>query len=101
MIHVTDGAKELLESVHEEMHEHPPGQVLRLEATQDRRLGFTVGDPRNDDQVVDRAGSDLLHISLPLSSELDGAVIDRIETPEGPRFGFSMDQPSEGADGHV
>jgi hypothetical protein len=101
MIHVTDGAKELLESVHEEMQERPPGQVLRLEATQDRRLGFTVGEPRTDDQIVEQAGSDLLHIGSPLSSELDGAVIDRIETPEGPRFGFSMDQPSEGTDGQV
>lgn len=96
-IRVTDGAKELLESVHQGMQEHPQGQVLRLEATRDQRLGFVFGEPKADDQVVERQGEDLLHIPSPLSSELDGGVIDRVDTPEGPRFGFTMDQPPDGA----
>jgi hypothetical protein len=97
MIHVTDGAMDLLESVHQQLSDRTPEQVLRLEAMPDQKLGFVLGDAQTDDQVVERQGSDLLHIGSPLSDALDGGVIERVDTPEGPRFGFTMEPPADGA----
>lgn len=93
MIHVTTGAIDLLESINDGLPEHAPEQVLRLESMPDKRLGLILGEAQIDDQVVQRSGSELLHIASPLAAALDGGVIDKVETPEGPRFGFTMEPP--------
>lgn len=91
MIQVTDGAIDLLQSINRDLPEHTERQVLRLEALEDKRLGLMLGEAHDDDQVVADAGADLLHIPSPLSAALDGGVIDKVDTPDGPRFGFTMD----------
>jgi iron-sulfur cluster assembly protein len=81
MLAVTDPAKELLRSI-----EVPPDRALRLEPENDGRLAFTASSPENDDQVVEEQGQEILRIAQPVSHELDGHSLDRVETPEGPRL---------------
>jgi iron-sulfur cluster assembly protein len=81
MLAVTEPAKELLRGV-----DVPGDDVLRLDPQDDGRLTFVAGPPRMDDQVVDEQGQEVLHIAGPVSRELDGHSLDRIETPEGPRL---------------
>lgn len=91
MIQVTEGAIGLLQSVNRDLPQRSDTRVLRLEATDDRKLGLMLGDAQDDDQVVVSGADDLLHIASPLSAALDGGTIDRVDTPDGPRFGFTMD----------
>lgn len=91
MIEVTEDAIGLLQSVNSELPQHAETHVLRLEATQDKRLGLVLGDAQDDDQVVTNGADELLHIASPLAAALDGGIIDRVDTPDGPRFGFTMD----------
>jgi hypothetical protein len=81
MLAVTVPARELLRDI-----DVPGDDVLRLEPQNDGRLTFVAGPPRLDDQVVEEQGSEILHIAAPVSKELDGHSLDRIETPEGPRL---------------
>jgi hypothetical protein len=81
MLAVTEPAMELLRDV-----DVPGDEVLRLDPQDDGRLTFVAGPPRVDDQVVERLGQEVLHIAGPVSRELDGHSLDRIETPEGPRL---------------
>jgi iron-sulfur cluster assembly protein len=94
MIHVTGGAIDLLESINDGLPEQAPEHVLRLESLPDQKLGLVLGEAQGDDQVVGREGAQLLHIASPLSDALDGGVIDKVETPDGPRFGFAMEPPN-------
>jgi iron-sulfur cluster assembly protein len=89
MITVTEEAKELFQTV-----EHPEGTVLRLdpvtdESTGQTQIGLAAGEPQADDQVVEHGGSDLLHISAPVSEALDGGTLNLVDTPEGPAIGIS------------
>jgi iron-sulfur cluster assembly protein len=90
MIHVSDAAQELFEQM-----STPEGQVLRLDPTAGQQISLVVGEPERGDQVVERNETDLLHISAMVSQALDGATIDRVDTPEGPRLGVQV--PDEGA----
>jgi len=81
MLAVTEPAKELLRDV-----DIPGDEVLRLDPQDDGRLTFVAGPARIDDQVVERLGQEVLHIAGPVSRQLDGHSLDRIETPEGPRL---------------
>jgi hypothetical protein len=81
MLAVTPPAKELLRDI-----DVPGDDVLRLEPQDDGRLTFVAGPPRIDDQVVEEQGEEVLHIAAPVSTELDGHALDRVETPEGPRL---------------
>ena len=96
MLAVTAPAKELLRDI--EVH---GSEVLRLAPQDDGRLTFVAGPPQMDDQVVEEQGSDVLHIAGPVSRELDGHSLDRIETPEGPRLTIRRpDDPAELAGTH-
>jgi hypothetical protein len=81
MIAVTAPARELLRTV-----DVPPDRALRLEPEDDGRLAFVAGSPQSDDQVVEDQGQEVLRIAAPVSDELDGHSLDRVETPEGPRL---------------
>lgn len=88
MITVTEEAKEALQDF-----ERPEGTVLRLDPVEvDRpdefRVRLGAGEPRGDDQVVERDGEDLLRIARPVSEELNGSQIDLVETLEGPALGI-------------
>jgi Fe-S cluster assembly iron-binding protein IscA len=84
VIHVSD-AKDLFEQI-----SAPEGQVLRLDPVAEQQIGLVAGVPQGDDQVVERDGADVLHISAMVSEALDGATIDRVDTPQGPSFGLKM-----------
>jgi len=81
MLAVTSPAKELLRSV-----EVPPETALRLQPENNGRLAFVAGAPEADDQIVEDGGQEILRIAAPISNELDGHSLDRIETAEGPRL---------------
>jgi len=95
MITVTEEAKALFREI-----EHPEGTVLRLDPVSDPETGQTqielsAGEPRGDDQVVEHEGESLLHISGTVSEALDGATLDKVDTPEGPGIGIT---PPPGAE---
>ena len=90
MLAVTAPAKELLRDI-----DVPGDDVLRLEPQDDGRLTFVAGPRRLDDQVIVEQGAEVLHIAEPVSRQLDGHSLDRIDTPEGPRL--TIRRPDEEA----
>jgi Fe-S cluster assembly iron-binding protein IscA len=89
MLTVTAPAKELLRTI-----DTPDERSLRLDPGASGQLDFVAGPPRPDDQVVEESGQELLRIAGEVSQQLDGHNLDRVETPEGPRFSISRpDQP--------
>ena len=94
MISVTEEAKELFLDV-----ERPEGTVLRLDPVTDEssgetQIGLGAGEQRDDDQVVEHAGEEVLYIAAPVSEALDGSTLDRVETPEGPGIGIAPPEPA-------
>ncbi|HEX2740046.1 MAG TPA: hypothetical protein VHM69_06340 [Rubrobacter sp.] len=96
MITVTEEAKELFLNV-----EHPEGTILRLDPVIDQetgetQIGLAAGEPRGDDQVVERDGESLLHIAAPVSEALDGSTLNMVDTPDGPAIGIGIpdDKPT-------
>ena len=90
MITVTEEAKQLFLSV-----EYPEGTILRLDPvvddeTGETHIGLAAGEPRSDDQVVERDGESLLHIAAPVSDALDGSTLNLVDTPEGPAIGIGI-----------
>jgi iron-sulfur cluster assembly protein len=77
LIIVTQEAKALLGTI-----EHPQGTVLRLDpvaqdqATEQVTLTFAPGEPRDDDQIVEQEGEEVLRIAAPLSELLNGSTMD-------------------------
>jgi hypothetical protein len=96
MIQVTESAADLLATL-----DRPAGRVVRLEQIDEQRLGLVLGEAREGDQVVEREGQDLLHIPAEISAALDGVVIDKTDTPSGPRLRFrtQADEEEPGPDG--
>ncbi len=90
MLTVTAPARELLRTI-DTADERP----LRLEPTEDGRLGFVAGPPRPDDQVVEESGQELLRIAGVVSEHLDGHSLDRVETSDG--AGLAINSPNEPA----
>lgn len=88
MIAVSTPAKELLRGI-----DLPEDRVLRLEPSPDGGLAFVAGPAQTDDQVVEDAGQEVLHIAGFVSQQLDGHSLDRVETPEGPRL--TLNAPPE------
>jgi hypothetical protein len=79
MVKVTDAAIDLLETI-----DKPEEAVLRLEPDLDAgTLALRVGGRLQGDEVVERAGADVLHVSGAVAPQLDGAVIDVVETDSG------------------
>lgn len=87
MLKVTDTAKDLLQSI-----SHPDESVLRLEPGETSgTLSLQLGAPQADDQVVERNGGAVLHVAPTVSTALDGATIDTVQTDKGPRLTVSSD----------
>lgn len=98
MITVTEEAKELFLNV-----EHPEGTILRLDPVIDQdtgetQIGLAAGEPRGDDQVVERDGESLLHIAAPVSEALDGSTLNMVDTPDGPAIGIGIPDDNPIAD---
>ena len=95
MITVTEEARDLFREIG-----NPDGTILRLdpvtteEVTDETQVRLGVGEPKDDDQVVQHEGEDLLCIARPVSEVFNGSTIDLIETLEGPALGIKP--PDEG-----
>ena len=92
MVNVTPDAltmlDEMLGSIRAQIPDTPEGQAdpaLRL-VVEPGALGLELDLPSPDDQVVERDGHQVLLIGNEISTLLDGATIDAVETPEGTRL---------------
>ncbi len=86
MLRVTsDAAQELQRLL--EAHATDSSQVLRFDATSE---GFSlgIGPHMEGDEVIENEGIPVLNISAELSRVMASVdiVLDRVETPEGPRL---------------
>lgn len=84
MLTVTDTAKELLQTI-----DSPPNMVLKLEPVGTGALGLVSGQSKETDQVIDHNGAPILHVPSEISEALDGAVVDTVQTDEGPRLNIT------------
>jgi iron-sulfur cluster assembly protein len=90
MITVTEEARELFQEI-----DNLNGTVLRLdpvtteELTGETQVRLGVGEPKDDDQVVQHEGEDLLCIARPVSEIFNGSTIDLVETLVGRPRGSS------------
>lgn len=86
MLTVTDTAKDLLQMI-----DRPADTVLKLEPVGGRagELGLVSGESQATDQIIERDGTDVLHVPAEISNALDGAVIDAVDTAEGPRLSIT------------
>jgi iron-sulfur cluster assembly protein len=95
MITVTEEARDLFREI-----DNPDGTILRLdpvtteEVTGENQVRLGVGEPKDDDQVVQHEGEDLLCIARSVSEIFNGSTIDLVETLEGPALGIKP--PDEG-----
>jgi Fe-S cluster assembly iron-binding protein IscA len=86
MLNVTETAKDLLQSI-----DHPAENVLRLEpGGAAGTLSLKLGAPEADDEVIERDGGAVLHVPPTVSTALDGATIDTVQTDSGPRLTISQ-----------
>jgi len=92
MLTVTERAtKELGEIL--AAHTTEPTRVLRLKrGTEGLSLGLDC--EQEGDEIVKREGITILVVGSELSSALDGATIDCINTPEGSRLTISRGEES-------
>ncbi|MDP9476062.1 MAG: hypothetical protein M3R38_10330 [Actinomycetota bacterium] len=94
MIAVTEEAKAFIAS-----QETPEGTVLRLDpvlggdsrAEKEVTLDFVAGEPKDDDQVVEHRGEEVLRISGPVSKLLDGGKVE-VVVDDGPNANGSEGQ---------
>jgi Fe-S cluster assembly iron-binding protein IscA len=86
MLNVTERAADMLQQKLIE-HGDDSAEVLRLQR-QDAGIGLAIDREAEGDEVVEHDGRPLLAIDSDLARELDGAKIDLVDTPEGPRLTF-------------
>ena len=85
---VTDAAIGVLEAI-----DRPTGTVLRLEPDDNAgSMTLALGEPEAGDSVIERDGADVLHVPGPVSSALDGGVMDVVQTADGPRLTITRDE---------
>jgi hypothetical protein len=92
MVKVTDAAIDLLKTI-----DKPSEAVLRLEPDPGAgTLALQLGGPRQGDDVIEHRGADVLHVSGAVAEQLDGAIIDVVETDSGPKLSLSRGASSNG-----
>lgn len=85
MINVTEKATEVLASSLQES-EASEEQGLRLARTPQGEFGLAVDEERQGDQVVKQGDRPVLFVDSDVSSDLDGATLDAVDSPEGVRL---------------
>lgn len=77
---------------------YPEGKILRLEKDWEpggkHHASFKIGDPKDDDEVLEREGETLLHVARTASETFDGFVVTRVEMREG--VGITLSPPYAG-----
>lgn len=82
MVHVSDAAIDVLEAINT-----PTNSVLRLEPDLAKgALTLSLGEAREGDEVVERQGNAVLHVSGAIRQALDGATIDAVHGARGPQL---------------
>lgn len=101
MLEVSEAAKitlklvleTLLEEEREEKHEFdgvPDNELgLRLGVSASQNIAFRLDRIREGDQIVRYEGANVLLIDPELARLVDGAVLDCVDTPSGPRLTIS------------
>ena len=95
MVRVTDEAVSELKHIREELG--IPDQTLRL-VPQPTPMGVAFGlapdEVREGDQIVESEGSPVLVIDALTSEQLQGVVMDAIDTPDGKRLTLRREETS-------
>lgn len=84
MLTVTERAAQELKGILQ-AHAVEPEQVLRL-VREAQSFSLRLDKESAGDEVVESEGTTILLIDEQLSPIVDGAVVDCIDTPEGPRL---------------
>jgi Fe-S cluster assembly iron-binding protein IscA len=99
MITVTEAAKEHFRAIRHAAA--CDGEVMRLDRAEatangdEPALGISlVGEPEENDQLVEHRGEPLLWVSVAVSAAYDGCVVDVVETSDG--IGFAIGPPEAG-----
>jgi hypothetical protein len=101
LITVTEEAKMLLSTFDPSTLDSTAGAVLRLdpvandEVTGVATLDFAPGEGKDDDQIVQQDGKQVLRIAGAVSQRLNGSIMDVVveERPEGTRMGIGIVPP--------
>lgn len=96
MLTVTaQAAEKLREAVQAQTSD--PEMAIRLvrDPLMPNRLNMEFDTVRENDQVIESAGTKVLLVDPELAAALDGMVIDCYETPMGTRFTISEVGPTE------
>lgn len=89
MIHVTEKASEaLLQGLQANTDDQTQG--LRLTHIAGQGYGLALDTEREGDQVVEHQGRKTLLVGQALAEQLDGAVLDALDSPEGPRLSIQL-----------
>ena len=87
MLTFTDRARAALKTLLDET-EHKPGEVTRMKSDVHGNYHLFLGTQEEGDQVIEWEGKVVLvvkaTVSEHLAEHLKGAVLDIIETPDGP-----------------
>ena len=81
MVNVSQRAAEALQATLEQ-NRNAPDDVLRIEQT-DTGLALAIGSRHDGDQLIDHDSNTILAIDPAVSSALDGATIDAVESAGG------------------
>jgi Fe-S cluster assembly iron-binding protein IscA len=82
MINVTEKAAEALDSTLQENQPEQTDQLLRLRASE-QGFSLTLDEQRAGDQVISCNDKPVMLVDAAVSSQLDGAVVDVVSTPDG------------------
>ncbi len=88
MVTVTERAKEVLRALLID-NSKDPEEGIRLVFSPSGQIGLTLDKPREGDQIVESEGSKVLLVAPETAIALPGAVIDCVDTEEGPHLVIS------------
>jgi Fe-S cluster assembly iron-binding protein IscA len=91
MLSVTEKAVDALAKSLDES-EAEGDQSLRLSRSPQGEYGLDIDQERDGDQVVRQEKRPILLIDQEVSNQLDGAVLDLVEAPEGIRLTLRMEE---------
>ena len=88
MIVLTESAAQQLKDTLSE-HATEAEQLLRLTPMSSGGFALTLDVEREGDEIVESEGTKLLLLDASIAPALDGATLDSVDTPEGPRLTIS------------
>ena len=82
MFQITDAAMTMLDRIR-----RPEGHVLRIQpADAEHKIQIALAEPAESDLVLDSAGHGSLHVEAAIAAALDEAVLDLVQTGQGPKL---------------